>query len=248
MSRLMTLRSRRLSGMSPETMRWARPSTIAVLPTPGSPIRTGLFLVRRERTWMTRRISSSRPITGSSLPSSAACVRSRPNFCSAWYFSSGLWSVTRCGPRTASIASSVFLCVAPLRLRMRATSPAWASVSASRMCSVEMYSSLSLPGLALGEAQDVHQLAAGARAPWRPAVMVGKRSSAASIVGWRIAPGCGAELAQHGPDDALGLLEQRDEQVLGLRSRCGGGRPRRAMAACSASWDLIVKRSACMGS
>ena len=49
-------------------MRWARPSTMAVLPTPGSPMRTGLFLVRRDRTWMTRRTSSSRPITGSSLP------------------------------------------------------------------------------------------------------------------------------------------------------------------------------------
>ncbi len=90
MSRLMTLRSRSDSGMSPETIRWARPSTMAVLPTPGSPISTGLFLVRRDRTWITRRISSSRPITGSSLPSSAACVRSRPNFCSDWYFSSGL--------------------------------------------------------------------------------------------------------------------------------------------------------------
>ena len=41
---------------------------MAVLPTPGSPISTGLFLVRRESTWITRRISSSRPITGSSLP------------------------------------------------------------------------------------------------------------------------------------------------------------------------------------
>src|SRR5881398_805783 len=30
------------SGTSPFTMRWARPSTIAVLPTPGSPIRTGV--------------------------------------------------------------------------------------------------------------------------------------------------------------------------------------------------------------
>ena len=56
------------SGTSPRTIRWARPSTIAVLPTPGSPIRTGLFFVRRERTWMTRRTSSSRPMTGSSLP------------------------------------------------------------------------------------------------------------------------------------------------------------------------------------
>ena len=58
----------RPSGTSPRTMRWARPSTMAVLPTPGSPISTGLFLVRRESTWMTRRISSSRPMTGSSLP------------------------------------------------------------------------------------------------------------------------------------------------------------------------------------
>ena len=51
---------------------------MAVLPTPGSPISTGLFLVRRERTWMTRRISSSRPMTGSSLPCAASLVRSRP--------------------------------------------------------------------------------------------------------------------------------------------------------------------------
>ena len=65
------------SGTSPEMMRWARPSTMAVLPTPGSPMSTGLFFVRRERTWTTRRISSSRPITGSSLPRRACSVRSR---------------------------------------------------------------------------------------------------------------------------------------------------------------------------
>ncbi|MBU4184684.1 MAG: hypothetical protein KKC23_00485 [Proteobacteria bacterium] len=40
----------RLSATSPATILWARPSTIAVLPTPGSPIRTGLFFVRLERT------------------------------------------------------------------------------------------------------------------------------------------------------------------------------------------------------
>ena len=66
-SSAITRRSRSDSGTSPSTIRWARPSTIAVLPTPGSPISTGLFLVRRESTWITRRISSSRPITGSSL-------------------------------------------------------------------------------------------------------------------------------------------------------------------------------------
>src|SRR5207245_10179157 len=63
------------SGTSPSTTRRASPSTMAVLPTPGSPLRTGLFLVRRERTWMTRRISSSRPITGSALPLRARSVR-----------------------------------------------------------------------------------------------------------------------------------------------------------------------------
>ena len=73
------------SGTSPFTMRWARPSTTAVLPTPGSPISTGLFLVRRESTWTTRRISWSRPMTGSSLPSRAAAVKSVPNFSSALY-------------------------------------------------------------------------------------------------------------------------------------------------------------------
>src|SRR5258708_34577420 len=65
------------SGTSPPAIRWARPSTIAVLPTPGSPISTGLFFVRRLSTWITRRISSSRPMTGSSLPCSAVSVRSR---------------------------------------------------------------------------------------------------------------------------------------------------------------------------
>ena len=39
----------RPSGTSPASMRLARPSTMAVLPTPGSPISTGLFLVRRRQ-------------------------------------------------------------------------------------------------------------------------------------------------------------------------------------------------------
>src|SRR6187551_3309676 len=63
-------------------MSCARPSTIVVFPTPGSPIRTGLFFVRRDRICMTRSISCSRPITGSSLDSRASCVRLRPNWSS----------------------------------------------------------------------------------------------------------------------------------------------------------------------
>ena len=58
----------RFSGTSFLTILCANPSTMAVLPTPGSPIRTGLFFVLRESTRMTSRISSSRPMTGSCLP------------------------------------------------------------------------------------------------------------------------------------------------------------------------------------
>ena len=71
-----------VSGTSPWTIFWASPSTTAVLPTPGAPTRTGLFFVRRESTCITRSISFSRPMTGSSLPSRAAAVRLRPNWSS----------------------------------------------------------------------------------------------------------------------------------------------------------------------
>ena len=83
MSRLNTVLSRSPSGTSPALIRWARPSTIAVLPTPGSPTSTGLFLVLRDSIWITRRISPSRPMTGSSRPSAASATRSRPYLASA---------------------------------------------------------------------------------------------------------------------------------------------------------------------
>ena len=60
-------------------MRVAKPSTMALLPTPGSPISTGLFFFLLDRICARRSISVSRPTTGSSLPSLAARVRSKPN-------------------------------------------------------------------------------------------------------------------------------------------------------------------------
>ena len=89
------------SGTSPLTMRCASPSAIAVFPTPGSPIRTGLFLVFRERMRTTLRISSSLPITGSNLCERARFVRSTPYFSSASYVSSGLSLFTFWLPRTS---------------------------------------------------------------------------------------------------------------------------------------------------
>ncbi len=75
--------SRRLpasvSGTSPAMIFCASPSTMAVLPTPGSPISAGLFFWRRERIWMTRSISCSRPIDRVELALARACdVRSMP--------------------------------------------------------------------------------------------------------------------------------------------------------------------------
>ena len=76
--------SRRLpcsvSGTSPATMRCARPSTMAVLPTPGSPMRTGCSWCAARGSGSTRSISSVRPMTGSSLPARAAAVRSMPSW------------------------------------------------------------------------------------------------------------------------------------------------------------------------
>ena len=82
-SSAMSWRSFRLSGTSPRTMRCASPSAMAVLPTPGSPMHTGLFLLLRERMRITLRISVSRPMTGSSFCLRARSVRSWPYFFSA---------------------------------------------------------------------------------------------------------------------------------------------------------------------
>ena len=110
----------RVSGTSPWIMRIARPSMMAVLPTPGSPIRTGLFLVRRESTWMVRRISSSRPITGSIFPSAASAVRSRAYFFRASYESSAV-ALSAVRPlRIDSMALLSFCAVNPASFRISA--------------------------------------------------------------------------------------------------------------------------------
>ena len=75
-SRDITCESWRISGTCFLMIFCARPSTIAVFPTPASPMSMGLFFLLRERIRMTRFISSSLPITGSSWSAWAALVRS----------------------------------------------------------------------------------------------------------------------------------------------------------------------------
>ena len=125
------------SGTSPATMRCAKPSTMAVLPTPGSPIKTGLFLVRRCNTCMALRISSSRPMTGSNLPIRARSVRSRQYFFNDSRCPSASALFTFCPPRTASTAVSKLFRLRPASLTARANSDLL-SVKASKNSSLAM--------------------------------------------------------------------------------------------------------------
>ncbi|KJU85303.1 hypothetical protein MBAV_002503 [Candidatus Magnetobacterium bavaricum] len=63
------------SGTFPSKIFRARPSTIAVFPTPGSPTKTGLFLRLRHNTWIVRSISLSLPTRGSMSPLAAFSIR-----------------------------------------------------------------------------------------------------------------------------------------------------------------------------
>ena len=130
------------SGTSPAMMRCASPSTTAVLPTPGSPIRTGLFLVRRERMRIARRISPSRPITGSIFPCLASSTRSRPNRLSESYVSSGFCDVMRWLLRTLERAVINASSVMPNRLKTFADGVFRSFSSAMYKCSTPVYSSL----------------------------------------------------------------------------------------------------------
>ena len=239
MSSAITRRSRSDSGTSPATIRCASPSTIAVLPTPGSPIRTGLFLVRRESTWITRRISSSRPMTGSSLPRSASSVRSRPNFSSAWTVSSGLGEVTRCGPWTSRTASAS----ASWSGSRSATAESRPARASSR-CSVEMYSS-PRPALSLSAAlQDLDEGGGGAGLGLGVAA---QRRQGGERVAHPLAQGRGSRRRASAAPGRPGSRPARAGRAGGGRGRprgCGARAASRCAAA-TASWRLD-RESVCL--
>ena len=166
---------------------------------------------------MTRRISSSRPMTGSSLPCSASAVRSRPNFSSAWYLSSARLVGHAVGPRTSPIALSS----APCWRRRRAARRPPARGGGEREQQV-------LGGDVLVLERRASRSSASRRT--RTSSLDGPAASPPALSGrqrveqrrWpRCADGggVGAELGQHGRDDAAVLLEQDDEQVLGRHLR-----------------------------
>ena len=92
----------KLSGTSPVLIFLAKPSQMAVLPTPASPISTGLFLVLRDKTCINLLISASRPITGSNFLCLAKAVRFLAYFSITSYFDSGSGSVILSSPRMSA--------------------------------------------------------------------------------------------------------------------------------------------------
>ena len=196
------------------------------------------------RTWITRRISSSRPITGSSLPCAAASVRSRPYFSSAWNLSSGFWSVTRCEPRTSSSALSS--CVVrgaggAQRVARRAgvARPARAAGARSRRTRPSARASRSRRRAGSGSARPSRRRARGRRAGQRRQRVERRRERLAH--GRRV----DAELAQHRRDEPPSCSSSTASRCSGVV--CGLRRSSASRwAAWSASCDLIVNRSGCI--
>ena len=127
------------SGTSPLSILCASPSTTAVLPTPGSPISTGLFFVFLDRILITFRISASRPITGSSFCCLALSTRSYPNFSIASYELSGSSLSTLWLPLiSASSLRNAFL-LTPQPLRSSLISESALSTMPRNKCSTDTY-------------------------------------------------------------------------------------------------------------
>ena len=103
----------KFSGTSPEIILCANPSTIAVLPTPGSPKRMGLFLVLLAKICNNLLISSSRPITGSILPFKANALRFVEYRSNTRYLDSACTSRLFCPPLRSIIAARRFFCSKP---------------------------------------------------------------------------------------------------------------------------------------
>ena len=172
-----------------------------------------------ESTWTTRRISESRPMTGSILPLRASSTRSRPYRSSAWYLSSGFGSVTVWPPRTFWSARRISFSLMP-----RASSSCWAWLLTftrpSRRCSTETYWSFIRSASAWAVSRTDGQvgaeglLAAGDLGQGVQALLGGLRDLG----------GIDAELVQERPDDLLLGVEQG--RPAGAWARAAGARGR----------------------
>mmetsp|Transcript_38470 Transcript_38470/g.71424 ORF Transcript_38470/g.71424 Transcript_38470/m.71424 type:complete len:259 (-) Transcript_38470:383-1159(-) len=165
----------------PSEILCASPSAIAVFPTPGSPMRTGLFFLRRAKTCMVRSISGPRPTIGSSFPSAAILVKSR-EYCSSvavlppdWPPRPAAVEVASFCPSSSpwialSISSRTCFGLTSILFKISTACPFSSLMSASRMWEVSIAFELSF--LASSRHASRTCLASGEKgtsAVWRPA-------------------------------------------------------------------------------
>ena len=102
-----------------------------------------MFLVRRERICNTRRISSSRPITGSSLPLRAISLRFMAYLPNALNSCCEVCESTVAPLRNSRMAATKSFSVAPLRFSISDAAPRSAT-RPNKRCSTEAYLSLNV--------------------------------------------------------------------------------------------------------
>ena len=212
-----------VSGTSSLTIRWAMPSAIAVFPTPGSPISTGLFFVRRERISIVSSISSARPITGSSLPWRAASVRSRLYSSSVFVWLAGLPpSSVGVTPRITAARSAV--CDRPKRASRRPASDSVSRASASSTCSGPRYDEFS------------SRISSYARSS--AALASGESDGATSVRPPRSASSSTCAAIAAGSPSAWRTICATRSSCIAAHSRCSVSRSREphSSASCAARW------------
>ena len=169
-----------------------------------------MFLVRRLSTWMTRRISSSRPITGSSLPVAGSIGQVAAVLLERLVGRLGVLArhalvASNAGERLQDPAASI-----PCRAAAACAAVAGSSMMASSRCSVETYSSRIRS--ASGWASERMRRASVGQGQLGAALTLGSFASSSRTAvgqGRRILP----DALEDRGDDAFRLVHQREEQV-----------------------------------
>ena len=163
---------------------------------------------------MTRRISSSRPTTGSSLPARASAVRSRPYFSSAAYVLSGFWRRDALAAADALQRLEDGLLAGGVALEQRLGLAAGLGDAEEQVLGRDVLVA-EAAGLGLGALDDA--LARGSRVSEPPWIRARLASAAASSP--RNAGQVDAEPPERLGRDAVVGLDERAEQVLGVEDR-----------------------------
>ena len=127
-----------LLGTSPLAIASAKALTIAVLPTPGSPIKAGLFLLRLFSIWIIRSSSTSLPITLSRFPCLAFSVKFSPKVSRYFFFFFFLSFLLPLEFLLSSFSCSFFFFGMKLLKIFGKPKPPWSSLSTSASLSISL--------------------------------------------------------------------------------------------------------------